>query len=164
MRNREDELVGRTLDHLALADANATVLGSKYEEEECAHTGDHIIGSGTLRSAQYMWGGVCEAMVMHGIRLVSEECGEEGLHSLRARTLLCTAETWKLCELYEVGMANKVTRAMRQAIARWKSDVRVAHSLRVWRAPSSKGIVPAEDAPYHALSNYIHATAKTIPL
>jgi len=157
MRNREDELVGRTLDNLALLDANATVLGSRYPEEEHARAGDHIIGSGTLHSAQYMWGGVCEAMVLHGIREVGKMCETEGLQSRRARILLSQETTWTQCERYEVGMAKKVARAVRQAIARWQSDVCVAHSLQVWRAPSSQGIKPAEDAPYHNLNNYSHS-------
>ena len=160
MRDRENELVGRVLDNLAIADVDATVLGNKYKKSAQAHPSDHIIGSGTLHSAQYMWGGVCEAMIMHVIAQVSEECEGEGLYSRKAKRQLVEDDTWQACERYEVGMAARVGRAVRQAIVRWESDVKIAHSLYVWRAPQDAEAEQAEDAPYTDLNNYDHAVAK----
>ena len=97
--------------------AGAKIIGVRWEGEE-AKAGDHLVGVGSQVTAQYMLGGVVEAMLRAGVQKAHAEVRAAGglPYTLSALAKLKGAHLWKAvgAERYAVGMSKQIALAVTQ--------------------------------------------------
>ena len=128
MRDRkDDELVSRILDILALRDDRAMHVGRGGMPHEALPDKDYLVGQGCIRSAMYCLGGLAEAMI-HSRIVAAHDQGLGEPYSASMANTLTRASTWAMCNKLERGMADRVTAAARLAIAQYRRDLIGIHS------------------------------------